>query len=703
MAIVATCGSCDVQLRVDDQHAGKKIRCPQCQDVVTVPARTSASRSQPVTRPAAPKPAPQSASRPAPAPSRRNEAPPRPARQESYYDDRPQEPARGNRRGSANRYASQQSNPAMMLGIAAAAVVLVGGGGWFVYTRITAPPDTVAQTSPSAADPANSSFNSLENSGSAKTNSPTQSGDASGSSVTVASNTTNHSSGASPGSTGSGTMSPPPMSGSAGTPAANPGTMFPGTMPPAGSSGAGSAMAGTQPPPASPSAILGGSAPASAMPPAATPPAMADSSASSGAMPPAGISPPSSPPATVGGAGSSAADANGVLTATDMELTPAELFPRVKPAVVRVNVATLQGGGHGSGFVVNNSGVVITNYHVIAGGTKAWIEFEDQERVDVEGLLFTDYKKDIAILKFNPADTKRKLVALPIAATSPAQGTKCVAIGAPLGLNMSITEGIVSAVRTAQELQREIQLRGHTGSWVQTDAEISPGNSGGPLLNLKGEVIGINTLSYHKDNAQGFNFALSCTDLNGSVDLASSTPQTLSPITAPPRSIDNEIDITRQEGIVDISETEEGRKLLAKVKKLRILVDGNSLNMNGVVKSSLADALEDLNIEESLISNDLNALVVIVVLEPAGPKVNVTINGFLVAIDQAGGGLQPVKLWEKNKKIGTTTLQAIALGKVSNQLQREVKAYFSDLKEAVENARKGPASETTTGDKEKKK
>lgn len=375
--------------------------------------------------------------------------------------------------------------------------------------------------------------------------------------------------------------------------------------------------------------------------------------------------------------------------------------------MVRVNVATVDGGGHGSGFVVNNSGVVITNYHVIAGGTKAWIEFEDQERVEVQGLLFTDYKKDIAILKFNPAETKRQLAALPIAQKIPAQGVHCIAIGAPLGLNMSITEGVVSGVRSAQELEKEIQLRGHTGTWIQTDAEISPGNSGGPLLNLHGEVIGINTMTYKAEHAQAFNFALSCDDLRMSFDMSSTTPQTLSPVTAPPRSMDNEIDLERQDNIADISETEEGRKMLAKIKKVRILVGGNRqfdpyLTMAGTVKSELHDTLENLGIEESLIANDMNVLVLIVSLEPAGERLSINLKSFIAAVDQAGGGLQPVKLWEKNKKIGTTTPQAMALGKVTSQQKRDIREYFSALKDAVKAARGGSVTgsgSTSTRDK----
>ncbi len=114
----------------------------------------------------------------------------------------------------------------------------------------------------------------------------------------------------------------------------------------------------------------------------------------------------------------------------------------------------------------------------------------------------------------------------------PVQGTDCVAIGAPLGLDMSITQDIVSAIRSARELEADIQLRGHEGTWIQTDAEISPGNSGGPLLNRRGEVIGINTMSYTENNAQALNFAISCTDIRQGVSELEEVPIVLSPLGA---------------------------------------------------------------------------------------------------------------------------------------------------------------------------
>ena len=175
---------------------------------------------------------------------------------------------------------------------------------------------------------------------------------------------------------------------------------------------------------------------------------------------------------------------------------------------MRVNVSSGQGAGNGSGFVIDAAGIIVTNYHVIAGSNRAWVEFANKDRIDVDGLLFMDHEKDIAILKFDATRCKSPLVCIPVATILPDTGTEVVAIGAPLGLDMSETEGIGSATRTADELKSSIGFNNHTGTWVQTTAAISPGNSGGPLITKRGEVVAINTMSLVGEGAQALNFGV---------------------------------------------------------------------------------------------------------------------------------------------------------------------------------------------------
>lgn len=400
------------------------------------------------------------------------------------------------------------------------------------------------------------------------------------------------------------------------------------------------------------------------------------------------------PPAAVGDAG--------YVTPSQTELTPAEVFARVKPAIVRVNVSTLGGVGHGSGFVLNTSGIVVTNYHVIAGGTKAWVEFFDDERIEIEGVLFMDHEKDISILKFDPSKTKRQLVAIPLAQELPPQGTSVVAIGAPLGLDMSITEGIVSAIRTADELKSTIGLQGHAGTWVQTTAAISPGNSGGPLLNRKCEVLAINTLTYSADHAQALNFAMSCTDIRQGLSEIEDVPIVLSPLVAPPRDIEGNVDESEQQDVLDISGTPDGQKRLAELKKIKIaFASTRSIDPYGVVsgsaKTELHSVLERLKIEESLITNDLSVLLVLLKMELAGDRVTVYMTSHILVVDESTGGQQMVKLWEKTGKVGTTTVQAMATGKLSPTLKKDIKSFFTKLREDVTEARRLQMAATGSG------
>jgi S1-C subfamily serine protease len=136
----------------------------------------------------------------------------------------------------------------------------------------------------------------------------------------------------------------------------------------------------------------------------------------------------------------------------------------------------------GSGVVIDAAkGLVLTNNHVVEGGSAILVMLQDQRRVRAE-LLGTSPEADLAVLRIPP----ERLTAAPLASADTAQvGDYVVAIGNPFGLGQTVTAGIVSALGRG--------LNGGTGiGLIQTDAPINPGNSGGPLINMRGEVIGIN-------------------------------------------------------------------------------------------------------------------------------------------------------------------------------------------------------------------
>jgi S1-C subfamily serine protease len=182
-------------------------------------------------------------------------------------------------------------------------------------------------------------------------------------------------------------------------------------------------------------------------------------------------------------------------------LTPDELFKRASPSVVTVVVEDAQGRkGNGSGFVVNNRGMIATNHHVVRRAHSAYILLADKSRVPVLGALAVDEDADIAIIKVQ-AD---QLSVPPLRLGGdelPPVGSKTYAIGSPYGLVQTLTDGLISAHRDEGALHGGNRVR-----MIQMTTPISPGNSGGPLLSANGTVIGVNTLS--KTGAQNVNFAV---------------------------------------------------------------------------------------------------------------------------------------------------------------------------------------------------
>ena len=152
----------------------------------------------------------------------------------------------------------------------------------------------------------------------------------------------------------------------------------------------------------------------------------------------------------------------------------------------------------GTGFLVSADGVIVTNYHVIATGNVAIAKFPDDTAFPVDGVLAADKVRDLAIIKIH-GKTFRTLA---LGDSDDIQvGEEVVAIGNPLSLESTVSNGIISGVRTSKE---------QGGKFLQTTAPISPGSSGGPLFNMRGEVVGINTL--YLEGGENLNFAIPVND-----------------------------------------------------------------------------------------------------------------------------------------------------------------------------------------------
>lgn len=172
-----------------------------------------------------------------------------------------------------------------------------------------------------------------------------------------------------------------------------------------------------------------------------------------------------------------------------------ELIKKVSPAVVTVAGFNAQGKiiRIGSGFFVDAQGHLITNLHVIKGVARAEVKLPKGEVYPLTEMVAADDKADLVKLAVNlPGGSPSYLT---VSSTRPEVGEHVVVLGSPLGLEHTVTDGMVSAIRTIK----------NRGEFLQISAPISPGSSGGPVVNMKGQVIGIATFQVR---GQNINFAV---------------------------------------------------------------------------------------------------------------------------------------------------------------------------------------------------
>lgn len=165
-------------------------------------------------------------------------------------------------------------------------------------------------------------------------------------------------------------------------------------------------------------------------------------------------------------------------------MTPVELFRELSPAVVSIEIEQQRRGrsvqAGGTGFIIGDDGLIVTNYHVIESGESVEVSLHDGTTVGEVWVLAENQQLDLALLQI---ESDAQLTVAELGDSDVVEvGERVVAIGNPLGLDYTMTDGLVSARRV---------WRGR--KMIQMSVPISPGNSGGPLFNMKGEVVGINT------------------------------------------------------------------------------------------------------------------------------------------------------------------------------------------------------------------
>jgi len=168
-------------------------------------------------------------------------------------------------------------------------------------------------------------------------------------------------------------------------------------------------------------------------------------------------------------------------------LTLVQIYNRTKWSVVLISVRTPFGRGTGSGFVYDKEGRIITNNHVVEGAREIEVTFLDGTIAEAE-IVGTDPYVDLAVIDVDVPESLLK----PVKFGNSSQlmvGERVIAIGNPFGLEGTMTVGVVSALGRQMRAPRGFVIV----DVIQTDAAINPGNSGGPLLNMRGEVVGMNT------------------------------------------------------------------------------------------------------------------------------------------------------------------------------------------------------------------
>jgi 2-alkenal reductase len=227
-------------------------------------------------------------------------------------------------------------------------------------------------------------------------------------------------------------------------------------------------------------------------------------------------------PASSGDPVSVGSNSPAVLLLPESDLTA--LYDQVNRGVVSLRVFSESGGGLGSGFVIDKAGHIVTNYHVVRDVSEVEVDFPGGFKTFGQ-VIGTDLDSDLAIIKVEAPE--EELFPLPLGNSDDLKvGQFVVAIGNPFGFSGTMTVGVVSAKGRVLSSFNEAPAGNFfsAGDLIQTDAAINPGNSGGPLINLDGEVIGINRaiISDNSNGSTGSNsgisFAISVNILNRVLD-----------------------------------------------------------------------------------------------------------------------------------------------------------------------------------------
>ena len=368
-----------------------------------------------------------------------------------------------------------------------------------------------------------------------------------------------------------------------------------------------------------------------------------------------------------------------------------DLVEKTDLSIVRINVESSRGKSIGSGFVVSDTGIVVTNYHVIEGGQTVTVQFKDLRECAVTGFLLFDHERDIAIIQL---DTKgAPFVPIALARKLPRKGEEVAAFGAPLGLSFTASKGTVSNVRDGKELEMK-------GVYIQTDTSISPGNSGGPLVSMSGEVIGMNT--FQLSVGQNLNFAVSVDDI-GEV-LAESkgkAAQAISPTSVPAKDRGQRGD--PGQGLVDITGTERADKLLAQMTESFVIVKPFEIDPSGRINEFLIEKLKktiknrlkmDLTRINQLPKDQPVVVMGVMADNPddeklAGRAIEISLEIYVIMLDVNKEGTHiPSIVWREKAKLANLSASAMGQGTLPKSVTEGSQKFFDKFVSNVIKARK---------------
>ena len=379
-------------------------------------------------------------------------------------------------------------------------------------------------------------------------------------------------------------------------------------------------------------------------------------------------------------------------TAPLRELTMPELVAQIEKSVVRIIVKSDQGASVGSGFVIDADGSIMTNYHVIEGARTAEVEFDSGDKAKVVGFTTVDKERDLAIIKIDHG--QKPFFQVRVANELPQKGEKVAAFGAPRGLSFTASDGIISAIRKTPEFPAR-----SAGTYLQTTTPISPGNSGGPLVNMRGEVVGVNSFKMEGEN---LNFAASATDVREVIAGRGDKVTPLSPDALP--IVYTEKAFGRAENLAG---TTKGNMLLGQIHDAIIMMLPFTFDPSGRVSDNV-----ELQVEKNLIKKagwtkvtrqsqvkGSTALVVVLIYFQQAEKVKdadkklvseLMCRVRIVARDVDKDGVAYTAIvWDENGALGTISINSLLGGGFPPAMKSKISEFFNKIYVGIKKAQRG--------------